>query len=189
MINLLNHLAAALTGAVQLARFNASGMRYFDFSTIGFWRSFLAAGIVAPFFIALLVIRHSDNNAAIFIHHICLESLTFLIAWLLFPLALFYVTIFIDRRNYYVPYIVAYNWSGAIQNGFSLPIAILSQLGVLSSSMANMLALAAMFWVISFTFFVTRAALQVKTATAVSIVLFDLTLGIFIELVSNQFLW
>jgi len=41
----------ALYGAYRLARFDAGGMRYFDASIDGFWRSFFAAVLIAPFYL------------------------------------------------------------------------------------------------------------------------------------------
>ena len=59
MSGLINHISAALLGALHLARFDAVGIKYFEPTLAGFWRSFWAAGLVAPFFLLLLLIRHT----------------------------------------------------------------------------------------------------------------------------------
>ena len=47
----------SIYGAYRLARLDAAGMSYFDTSVAGFWRSFFAAVIIAPFYAMLLAIR------------------------------------------------------------------------------------------------------------------------------------
>jgi hypothetical protein len=83
------YAAWALAGAMKLARFDASGMNHFEISTEGFWRSFLAAAIVAPFFGMLLILRHFDaDGGGQFLHNLILEFETYAISWLVFPLVM-----------------------------------------------------------------------------------------------------
>lgn len=189
MSRLPNDMSTALTGAVQLARFDATGMRYFDTSIAGFWRSFWAAGLVAPFFLLLLILRHMDAGSfGAFSHHIIVESLAYAIAWLVFPVVMLSLSKSLDCRENFVPFIVAYNWCGALQNAVYLPIAILAHAGALSTGVGNFLALVAIVWVVTFTFFVARTALAVPATTAFGIVALDLIIGIVIDAVTNRFL-
>ena len=58
-----NQVMYALYGAYRLARFDAAGMRYFETSIEGFWRSFFAAVIVAPPYALLLFLRYRNGLA------------------------------------------------------------------------------------------------------------------------------
>jgi hypothetical protein len=183
------YAAWALAGAMKLARFDASGMNHFEVSTEGFWRSFLAAAIVAPFFGMLLILRHFDaDGGGQFLHNLILEFETYAISWLVFPLVMAGFTRMQGCAQNYVAFIVAYNWCGAIQNAVYLPIAILAHAGTLSSDLANAFGLGAILWVLAYNFFVARTALQVPAGTAVGIVFIDLMLGLMLDMVSNRFL-
>ncbi len=189
MNGLINYAAWALAGAAKLARFDASGVSHFDISIAGFWRSFWAAVIVAPFFVLLLILRHLDaGSVGGFFHHLSIEFLTYVIAWVLFPLVMASVTRMLGCSEHFIAYIVAYNWCGVIQNGVYLPIAILAHTGAFSPGTANGLGLVAILWVLAFTFFVTRTTLRLPAGTAFGIVVLDLVLGLILDTVSNRFL-
>jgi hypothetical protein len=184
----VNEVAAALTGALRLARFDAGGVAYFDLRPEAFMRSFWPAVLVAPFFLLLLVIRHLDNGSAgAFLHDIAIEMLSYAIAWLAFPVVMAFLARPLDCERRYVPYIIVYNWCGAVQNAVYLPIALLGAVGVFSGGTTNFLVLIAILWVVAFSFFVARKVLDVPPPTAFGIVVLDLMLGIVIDSVTNRF--
>ncbi len=185
----VNEAAAALMGALRLARFDAGGVAYFEVSTEAFWRSFWAAALVAPFFFLLLLLRHmAAPSAGVFIHDMMIEMLSFAIAWLAFPVVMAALAGALDCRQRYVPYIIVYNWCGAIQNAVYLPIAILATAAALSGGAANFLAMLAILWVLAYSYFVARTVLGVTAPTAFGIVVLDLVLGVVIDSLSNRFL-
>ena len=55
MIPSTTEIAYAFYGAWRLAHLDASGLKYFDTSLDGFWKSFFAAVLVAPAY-ALIVV-------------------------------------------------------------------------------------------------------------------------------------
>tara|TARA_B000000441_G_C21433914_1_gene172702 strand:+ start:282 stop:512 length:231 start_codon:yes stop_codon:yes gene_type:complete len=67
----LTHLAAyisvGLSGAIRLIKLDSQGLDYFGDTTADFWRSFLAAAVVAPLFLLYLVIRYvgSDTDGSL----------------------------------------------------------------------------------------------------------------------------
>lgn len=185
----VNEVATALTGALRLARFDADGMAYFDLTPAGFWRSFWAAALVAPFFFLLLLLRHMEaDSAGAFVHDMSIELLAYAIAWLAFPVVMASLSRRLDCQQRYLPYIVAYNWCGAVQNAVYLPIAILGFTGALSAALANAMALAAILWVLAFSFFVARTVLGVSGTTAFGIVALDLVMGMVIDAMTNRFI-
>ena len=86
------HARTALYGAYRLAMTDIAGMSYFDRSITGFWRSFYAAGLVAPLFITLLIIRFNthDINVPAFRFY-STEVIAYVIGWVLFPLVVFHL--------------------------------------------------------------------------------------------------
>ena len=54
----------ALYGAYRLARLDTGGMKFFDQTIDGFWRSFYAAVIVAPLFILFLAVSYDPEKIA-----------------------------------------------------------------------------------------------------------------------------
>ena len=184
----INEAAAALAGALRLGRFDGGGVAYFDLTPRAFMQSFWAAALVAPFFLMLLIIRHLEaTSAGVFVHDILIEMLSYAIAWLAFPVVMAFLARPLDCERRYVPYIIVYNWCGAIQNAVYLPIAILGAVGVLSSGSANFLALIAILWVVAYSFFVARTVLGVPPPTAIGIVVLDLVMGIVIDTVTGRF--
>lgn len=185
----LNEVAYSIHGAIRLAKFDASGLDYFGDSTEAFWKSFWAAVLIGPFFFLLLLLRYGETTTGgLFLHNIFLEMLAYAISWLAFPVVMAALSKSLGCEARYVRYIVAYNWCGVIQNGIYLPIAILGFVGVLSTGLANLLALVAICWVLVYTYFVTRNALGVNGTTAMGIVFMDLMLGIVIDMVASRFL-
>ena len=53
----LAEIGPALYGAWRLAHFDPDGMRYFDRSIAGFWRSFRVALLGAPLWIIILAVN------------------------------------------------------------------------------------------------------------------------------------
>ncbi len=189
MIPPLTETVASLMGALRLARFDAAGLAYFNASLTGFWRSFFAAAIVAPFFILLLIVRLATGEADFSMtRYLSLEVIAYVIAWVAFPLVMVYLARMMGFQSRYFLYITAYNWCGVIQNAVYLPIAILAYVGVIGADLANTLALLALIWILSFTWFVTRNALDAPPGTAAGIVGLDFLLGLFIDAVANRML-
>ena len=116
-------VARAIQGCWRLARLDPSGMDYFDKTIEGFWRSFWVAALVAP---AYLLLGWFDGGGAAVeagpAHHYAVEVIGYVISWVAYPLAMFYLTRLMDRAADYVGYIVAYNWSHIFQVAIFLPV-------------------------------------------------------------------
>lgn len=176
----------ALYGTYRLARLDASGMDYFDVTTTGFWRSFFAAVLVAPFYVLLLSLRSSGlaENASLF-HFMAIEAIAYVIAWVAFPLLMASLVKNFDRDAHYIRFIVAYNWAAVLQNALYLPIAILATSGLLAAAAANTLGLIALSLIVFYTWFITRTALEIPAGMAAGIVGLDFLLSILINTVAG----
>ena len=179
----LPHIAVGLAGAVRLVKLDLTGLDYYGDTPDDFWRSFLAAVVVAPLFLLYLVLRFIGAPPADegFLHYVIAQFLAYGIAWLAFPLVMLHLSKQLGCRDKAVRYLVAYNWVSVLQNAVYLPIIILSMTGALAQGVGNLLAVAALMWVLGLTFYITRAALGVTTGTAAGIVFMDLLLGLLIE--------
>jgi hypothetical protein len=166
----LAEIGPAVFGAWRLAQFDAGGMRYFDQSLRGFWRSFRVAVLVAPLY-ALLV--YFDLNGAKglagWFSILVGESIGYVINWTAFPLLMFYLCEAIDRRDRYLGFIVAYNWSSVIQLAVMVPALAIDWLGILPHSVTGAILIAANIALAVYEWFIVRTALNLSPIAAVAI--------------------
>jgi hypothetical protein len=182
----LNEMLAGLYGALRLARADATGMRWFNATPEGFWRSFWAAALVAPVFALLLWIRYESESMTVApLRFALLEFVSYVVAWTLFPLLMFYLAQVVERERNYYGYMVAYNWSTVWQNLIYLPLAMVSEIGVLSFAAASTLSVAVLAAVFVYTWFITRTALQVNALVAAGVVAVDFLISIFLNIVTD----
>ena len=166
MLNLAE-IGPAVFGAWRLAQVDAGGMRYFDQSLQGFWRSFRVAVLVAPLY-ALLVyfdLYGAPGLAGWFIILIG-ETIGYVINWTAFPLLMFYLCETIGRRDRYLGFIVAYNWSAVIQLAIMVPALAIDWLGILPESVTHAILIAANIALAVYEWFIVRTALNLSAIAA-----------------------
>ncbi len=187
-MTLTENMATSLYGAYRLARADKSGLNYFDASIDGFWRSFFAAVVIAPLFALFLIIRYSfgEFEASPF-RYLMVESISYVIAWVAFPLLMFYIAQAIEREEQYIRYIVAYNWASVWQNFVYIPLAVMAELGLMPSG-GGIVGLALLGLLMLYTWFITKTALNITTLLATVLVGIDLIFSIFINSVSQGML-
>ena len=179
----------SLYGAWRLARADAAAIRYFNDSVEGFWRSFLAAFLVAPLYALLLLVRHQGAMQHVpFARFLAVEGLAYVIAWLAFPVLMASFVKTLGREKFYIRYIVAYNWSAVLQNGLYLPIAILTAADAIGVAAANTLGLIALAAVVVYVWFVARVGLEIPGGQASGVVGLDFLLSILINAVAEGML-
>ena len=178
----LREATGSLYGAYRLARFDAGGMAYFDTSAGGFWHSFYAAAIVAPFYAILLALRYGleidpPHPARFFLLH----ADAYVIGWLAFPVVMVGLSRLVMRQAHWVRYIVAYNWAAVLQNALYLPFAMLQASESVPRDVGNVLGLIVLGVVLVYIWFITRTALSVAAATAAGLVAVDFFLTMIIH--------
>src|SRR6185437_6240761 len=83
---------AGLAGAWRLARLDRNGMRYFEATLDGFWRSFQAAAVAAPIYLILVLLRTDDHPLSSDpVRATLIEAIGYVIDWTAFPLAAWYL--------------------------------------------------------------------------------------------------
>ena len=115
----------AVTGAVRLARFDEAGMGWFNVSYEGFWRSFSAALLLAPFAAVLRAQDFPATDAPLLVIGL-LEALEYAASWAVFPVVMVFLARFLGLEKRYVPFIIAWNWSVVVQIGLLFPITALA---------------------------------------------------------------
>lgn len=102
---LREEIVRSLRGALLLARFDPRGVGHFDVTLDGFWRSFVGALLVAPFFIGGMLAEAGDAEIAWLS-----ETFRYLTGWALFPLVMIPMARVMGLSARYVPFVIAYNW-------------------------------------------------------------------------------
>lgn len=179
-------IVSSLSGALQLARMDPDGMARFNRTVDGFWRSFFAAVIVAPAYVALTLMHLSQADVPASGARILLvESLTYVIGWVAFPLAMAYIAPMLDRDEHYIPFIVAYNWAAVWQTALFLGVSVLAAGGAVPGAAADLLALLATLAILFYQWFIARTALELGGGRAAAVVALDVALALLITGVGN----
>ena len=178
----LREATDSLYGAYRLARFDAGGMAFFDTSVGGFWRSFYAAALVAPFYTILLALQYGlEIDPPHPMRYFLLHVDAYVISWLVFPVVMVGLSQLIMRQAHFRRYIVVYNWAAVLQNALYLPLAILQASDGLSRDAGNLLGLIVLVAVLVYIWFITRTALAITAPTAAGVVAVDFFLTLIIH--------
>ena len=180
----LAEVARAIYGAWRLMLFDAGGMRHFDLSIDGFWRSFFAAVVVAPAYVLFVMVGLPSDDAQPIdpAWAMLVKAVAYVAGWIAFPVAAIFVTRLLGVTNRYVPLIVAYNWSNVPPLIILVPAELLAATG---AAVAGTLGTLALLFILVYEWFVVRVALEVTPFTAVGIVALDVLLGLLIQVGAN----
>lgn len=112
----------SIWGVARFASFDARGMHYLNVTRTGLWRSFLAALVSLPIFLAIAALSYRPTEP---IHYVNI-AVGYGLGWVLFPIILVPVLLALRLDEVYVPLIVAYNWSLVIVYGLDLVTTLLA---------------------------------------------------------------
>jgi hypothetical protein len=178
---------SALFGAYRLAWFDVSGMTYFNLTVEGFWRSFLAAVLVAPAYANLVVMQASaeggDSNVAL---AFLTEGIGYLLAWCAFPLVSLVLTRLLGLDRNYVPLIVAHNWSAVLQTAAFVAVVLVGV--VLPQALGTLVITLTTGAILVYQWFVIRTALQSSGGIALMLLLVDLVVTSMISSATDRVL-
>jgi len=182
-------LSRSIYGAWLLARFDARGVGFFENTAEAFWRSFWAAGVVLPGYGLLLLFRSTGSTTGVsaptaFVVH----SITYVMIWIAFPFAMFYLARLFDREQWYCRYIVAYNWAVVLQVTLLLLVSAIAVSGIVPGPAGAALVRIAQLAIMIYQGFIAHVALQATLPGAAGIVLLDFVLGLLIYSWSEKLL-
>ena len=172
----------ALFGAWQLAKFDENGMHFFKNTQAAFWRSFSAAIIVLPAYAILVLLKLADQPvpAAPFTVFV-VQSIAYVVGWVAFPLAMYYVTRFASREQWFYRYMVAYNWAVVLQVILFLTITSIADSGLVPPGVGAMFSLAAAVAIMAYQWFIARVGLEVSAPGAIGIVFLDMVISLLLS--------
>jgi len=179
----------ALTGSFLLAKRDGRGLQFFDVTIDGFWRSFLAVVLIAPFYVLYALqeieITHQINmlgSVPVISAGFVASRITLLgLEWVIFPVAMILITRLLGLWPRYVPYIAIYNWSSLFISLALTPAAVLYFSGIISTQMAATINLFAVLFILYFRWYIAKTVLEATTAAAALIVAFDLVFSLLIQ--------
>lgn len=178
----LAEIFQALYGAWRLARLDRQAMRYFDLSHRGVLRSFWAAALCYPGFLALIYLRLDDKTLAQtgLGPIVIIESIGYVVGWTAFPLLIFAFCRRMGREEQGFEFITAYNWSQVLQTAFLLVMALIG-LGLAPQASAD-LDLASYFLALGYEWYIALVAIGAGGWIALAVVGLDFVLGTVIAL-------
>lgn len=191
----LSEIGPAVYGAWRLAFFDPNGMRYFDQSLTGFWRSFRLAIWLAPVSfladgISLSEVKVPGGWSSIgadgWFRIGAGETIGYVIAWTAFPLAIYYLARLIDRGERYLGYIVADNWAGVIETPLFLLTILIAHAGIFPTGYAQLFPTVARVLVLVYEWYIARTALNISGFGAFGIVLIGFFMSVIINLATNE---
>jgi len=171
---------AGMIGAFMLARGDRRGLALIEDTPAGAWRSFAAAFICLPAFLALRFLAWAEADVALadWERPVVAEALGFICAWTMFALASLPVAASWGQAGAWPRFLAAWNWSNVVQYALLLVAALLASLGI--PGLGTALMAAALAYAVWIEWFVVRAALGVPPLRAAAIVLLDLAIGLFV---------
>ncbi len=174
-------------GALRLARLDSGAMSYFERTPAGFWKSFFAAAIVAPGFVIIIAYELGQVEIELeagALRVFLIETLAYVLGWVAFPVMVHQICEATGKRDAYIGYIVAFNWSKVIQMAVLLPSIGLIALGTPSGDGGWLLRLAVSFLILFYEWFITRTALGVTAMGAAGFVVLDFVIDLIIHMIT-----
>jgi hypothetical protein len=174
-------ITAGLVGAFLLGRGRREGLALMEGTPDGAWRSFAAALICLPAFLAVRLFAWGSLGMPEggFPRALAAELIGYVIAWTAFALISLGFAQGWDRVAAWPRFIAAWNWTNVVQYAVLLLLMLPGALG-LPAGLAQVLTLVGLGYAIWLEWFVTRHALGVEGGRAAALVGVDLALGLFL---------
>ncbi|MEM7693629.1 MAG: hypothetical protein AAF318_04210 [Pseudomonadota bacterium] len=172
---MLGEAIRSLSGAALLFVGRQEGLDRLDRTFRGFWRSFLAIGLLIPLnFVASAAVDAGGRGGRDFADQLPLIVLD----WLLFPLILALVAEPLGIARRYVSYVVARNWAAPIAATLLTIPLILEGAGWVPALGGALLSVVALGLALRYHFMVVRLSLGVPVMFAIGLVAADFLLTI-----------
>lgn len=169
----------SLVAALRLARRDAGAMGGFNLTVPGFWRSFLSIVLAYPAFLVMAFCQRALFAAPPPTEpYLVWESVAYFGQGIAFPLAMIPLIRMLGLGATYVPFVIAYNWSGVLVTAILLPPLVLFGFGLIDPVVGALLNFAASIVSVYYRWVVTRIALATGSFTALGLVVIDMLLSI-----------
>ncbi len=164
----------------MLARGQSHGLMLVEDTGLGARRSFWAAAICLPAFLALRLMAWANGAPAKGVAFALVAELVgYVIAWVGYALASLPMAQAAGRGKESAHFLAAWNWGNVVQYLVLLALTVPAMLG-LPPTLSYGLGLAAFGYALWLEWFIAKEALKITGFRAVIFVLLDLLLGVFI---------
>ncbi|WP_289035319.1 hypothetical protein [uncultured Roseibium sp.] len=183
-------IARALQGSWMLLRNRPEGMRGFDLSIEGFWRSFAVVFLLVPLFVVSSLAERKlllDETDFLPAGAFWLAQFTSLgLDWVALPLLLAGLAKPLGISAGYVPFIVARNWTSLLAALPYVFVGLLYLAGLIAPGIMVLLSLVTLIVVIWYRFIIARVALQASMSMTIGVVILDIILSLLIGELSGR---
>jgi len=169
-------------GSWRLARFDAAGVQFFDDSPAAALRSFFAAVLVAPAFIAMTLLTPGQEESVQGAPVVLLVyALNYCLMWVVFPVIAYRICQAIDREKVFFRFLSANNWTSVIAFHLQLAVAVLVVGNIFPDVLAVLLQLAMFVYLVVYQWFIARHCLDVSGPGAIGFVALQFLIALVIE--------
>ncbi len=165
-----------LYGAWRLLLGDQGTIALFDDSVAGFWKSFFAAILVLPVYLAMTAIGTEFDSSRSLPAIVLIVLEFYIIAWVLWPLIIGHVLPVIDRDEKFTLYVVAYNWMSAVLAGLLFIAVLVTTLLPIPDGFAALIMVGALFGVLAYHVFIAHTALDISIGVAIGLTVVDFIL-------------
>jgi hypothetical protein len=183
MIVTADEVNRSFKGAIHLLNSRSEGLKSFDMSERGFWRSFAAIWLTLPAYIISLAIARMRLGAVpdgALLDNLWVDAVVALGhvgGYIALPLAMVFVARSFRLSSRYVPFVIVTNWISVIGLLVLSVPAMLLLLGWATPSLASLFSLAFAVILVRIQWFATKETLGLSSISALGIVLFGILLN------------
>ncbi|KLK94367.1 hypothetical protein AA309_03800 [Microvirga vignae] len=184
MIVTADEVNRSFRGTLDLLHSRAEGLKSFDMSERGFWRSFTAIWLTLPAYIVSLAferlrlgLMQPDRSLLDNVWIDLVVALGHVASFITLPLAMIWIARRFSLTKAYVPFVIVTNWITAMGLLVLSVPAMLLLLGWATPSLASVFSLAFAVIIVRMQWFATKATLGLSSLPAIGIVLIGIVLN------------
>ena len=170
----------AVYGAGRLALWDKSALNWFELSVAGFWRSFAAVLIVAPFYFLVILTPPGETSGEVAGIGFLGGLAVYLLSWIAFPVVMIAVAHLLSLSRTYVTFIIVHNWSQVIIMAAFLPLALARAVGIAGEQAVAAVGMILSILFLVYKWFIARHALGAGAGAAVGITVLDVLIDEFL---------
>jgi hypothetical protein len=164
---LVQEITSSIYGGWRLVLRDADGMRWFNLSVEGFWRSFIAALLILPLALLIAQVPLPQEDPGVERGLVLVVGL-YLLEWVGRAVILLGLSAIVGRTERYAALVIVWNWVAIPEFGL---FAVATILAFLLPPMAPFVFVIALGLMFAIDYFVTRTALDVGAGPGFGIVL------------------
>ena len=161
-------------------KFDVAGRGYFNYTVVGFWRSFFAAIAALPVFLVLALVHAWSLEGPIF-PEVQLSVLRYATGWFIYPLVVLVLVKVLNRTANYVSYIITINWLAVPQWVLAGAVGVVGH--ATGSEVGNLLAICLLMLLVYYDFFIARIMLNLTAGKAALVVLIGMLVAMLLDIV------